>query len=251
MDENGIRNKARLVAQGYRQEEGIDFDESFAPVARLEEIRIFLAFVAFKDFKVYQMDVKSAFLNDLLNEEVYVEQPHGFVNYVHPDYLYKLDKAMYGLKQPPRACRPDIMFDVCLCSRFQSNPMQSHFNAVKRILKYLKGTINVGLWYPKYSSFHLVGYSDADYAGCKIDRKSTSGSYQFLSDRLISWFIKKQTSIATSIADEEYLATGSCCAQMLWIKQHLKDYGIQAIESPIFCDNTRTIAIMYLSNKSY
>ncbi|XP_075504384.1 secreted RxLR effector protein 161-like [Primulina tabacum] len=141
------------------------------------------------------------------------------------------------------ASRPDIMFAVCICARFQSNPKQSHYIAGKRILKYLKGTQNLGLWYPKDSSFNLIGYSDADYAGCKLDRKSTSGFCQFLGDRLISWFSKKQTSIATSTAEAEYLAVGSCCSQILWIQQQLKDYGIQASESPIFCDNTSAIAI--------
>ncbi len=98
-----VRNKARLVAKGYSQEEGIDYDETFAPVARLEAIRIFLAFVAYSNFKVYQMDVKSAFLNGKLEEEVFVEQPPGFVNSKLPNHVYYLDKALYGLKQAPRA----------------------------------------------------------------------------------------------------------------------------------------------------
>ncbi|XP_073137034.1 secreted RxLR effector protein 161-like [Henckelia pumila] len=141
------------------------------------------------------------------------------------------------------ASRPDIMFAVCLCARFQAAPKQSHYISAKRIIKYLKGTTNVGLWYSKDSEFNLVGYSDADYAGCKIDRKSTSGSCQFLGDRLISWFSKKQASIATSTAEAEYLAAGSCCAQILWIQQQLRDYGIKSNEAPIFCDNTSAIAI--------
>ncbi|XP_073128997.1 secreted RxLR effector protein 161-like [Henckelia pumila] len=143
------------------------------------------------------------------------------------------------------ASRPDIVFAVCLCARFQSNPKQSYFIAGKRILRYLKRTQNVGLWYAKHNSFNLVGYSDADYAGCKLDRKSTSGSCQFLGDRLISWFSKKQTSIATSTTEAEYLAAESCCAQLLWIQQQLRDYGIEEHDSPIFCDNTSTIAITY------
>ncbi|XP_073133379.1 secreted RxLR effector protein 161-like [Henckelia pumila] len=143
------------------------------------------------------------------------------------------------------ASRPDIVFAVCLCAIFQSNPKQSHFIAGKRILRYLKGTQDVGLWYAKHNSFNLVGYSDADYAGCKLDRKSTSGSCQFLGERLISWCSKKQTSIATSTTEAEYLAAGSCCAQLLWIQQQLMDYGIEEQESPIFCDNTSTIAITY------
>ncbi|XP_073119767.1 secreted RxLR effector protein 161-like [Henckelia pumila] len=143
------------------------------------------------------------------------------------------------------ASRPDIVFAVCLCARFQSNPKQSHFINAKRILKYLKGTQNIGLWYAKHKSFNLVGYSDADYAGCKLDRKSTSRSCQLLGDRLISWFSKKKTSIATSTTEAEYLAAGSCCAQLLWIQQQLRDYGIEEQESPIYCDNTSIISITY------
>ena len=105
LDENGtiVRNKARLVAKGYSQEEGIDYDETYAPVARLEAIRILLAFACFNNFKLYQMDVKSAFLNGFINEEVYVEQPPGFENPYFPDHVFKLSKAFYGLKQAPRA----------------------------------------------------------------------------------------------------------------------------------------------------
>ncbi|MEQ5167072.1 Ty1/Copia family ribonuclease HI, partial [Citrobacter youngae] len=108
---------------------------------------------------------------------------------------------------------------------------------------YLKGTQSVGLWYPKSDAFDLVGYSDVDFAGCKIDRKSTSGTCQFLGGRLVSWFSKKHNSIATSTAEAEYIAAGSCCAQILWMMQQLKDYGVTAKEVSIMCDNTSTIAI--------
>ncbi|GJR43330.1 copia protein [Tanacetum coccineum] len=105
LDENGVvtRNKARLVAQGYNQQEGIDYDETYAPVARLESIRILLAYACTLDFKLYQMDVKSAFLNGFINEEVYVAQPLGFIDFAKPNYVYKLKKALYGLKQAPKA----------------------------------------------------------------------------------------------------------------------------------------------------
>ncbi|XP_073137115.1 secreted RxLR effector protein 161-like [Henckelia pumila] len=126
-----------------------------------------------------------------------------------------------------------------------SNPKQSHHITAKRILKYLKGTHIVGLWYAKDNSFNLIGYSDADYAGCKLDKKITSGSCQFLGDRLISWCSKKQTSMATSTIEAEYLAAGSCCAQQLWMQQQLRDYGIEAKKSPIFCHNTNKIAITF------
>ncbi|GJU12280.1 copia protein [Tanacetum coccineum] len=106
LDENGVvtRNKARLVAQGYNQQEGIDYDETYAPVARLESIRILLAYACALDFKLYQMDVKSAFLNGFINEEVYVAQPSGFIDFAKPNYVYRLKKALYGLKQAPKAC---------------------------------------------------------------------------------------------------------------------------------------------------
>ncbi|XP_073153701.1 secreted RxLR effector protein 161-like [Henckelia pumila] len=143
------------------------------------------------------------------------------------------------------AIRSDIVFVLFLCARFQSDPKQSHYIAAKRILKYLKGTPNVGSWYAKDKSLNLVGYSDTDYARCKLDGKSISGSCQFLGDRLISWCSKKKMYIETSTTEEEYLAAGSCCAQLLWMQQQLRDYGIEAKESPIFCDNTCTIAISY------
>ena len=139
------------------------------------------------------------------------------------------------------ASRPDIMFSVCMCARFQSNPKESHFAIAKRILKYLKGTINVGLWYPKGASFNLVGYSDADFAGCKLDRKSTSGTCHLLGSSLVSWHSKKQASVALSTAEAEYVAAGSCCAQTLWLKQQLFDYGLKLDHIPIRCDNTSAI----------
>ncbi|GJR16141.1 retrovirus-related pol polyprotein from transposon TNT 1-94 [Tanacetum coccineum] len=158
------KNKARLVTQEYNQHKGIDYEETFAPVARLEAIRIFLAYAAYMDFMVYQMDVKSAFLNGKISEEVYVQQPPGFESSEFPNHVCKLDKALYGLKQAPRAW-------------YQANPKESRLVAVKRIFRYLKGTPNLGLWYPKGSGFDLKAYSNSDYAGCNLDRKSTSGGY--------------------------------------------------------------------------
>ncbi|GJY67501.1 putative ribonuclease H-like domain-containing protein [Tanacetum coccineum] len=256
-DERGVvvRNKARLVAQGHRQEEGIDYDEVFAPVARIEAIRIFLAFASYMGFIVYQMDVKSAFLYGKIDEEVYVSQPPGFIDPKYPKKVYKVVKALYGLHQAPRAwyatlstfllksgyrrgtidktlfikkdkndiivktastpietqkslvkdkeasdvdvhlyrsmigslmylttSRPDIMFAVCACSRFQVTPKTSHLNAVKRIFRYLKGKPKLGLWYPRVSSFDLEAYSNSDYVGASLDRKSTIGGCQFLSN---------------------------------------------------------------------
>ncbi|GJW33531.1 putative ribonuclease H-like domain-containing protein [Tanacetum coccineum] len=321
----------RLVAQGHRQEEGIDYDEVFAPVARIEAIRLFLAFASYMGFMVYQMDVKSAFLYGEIDKEVYVTQPKGFEDPHFPKHLYKVVKALYGLhqrlsaisrnkyvyvddiifgsinqawcdefkvlmkgefemsamgeltfflglqvKQNPdgifisqdkyvkdmlkkfdmenvrpattpfeaskpkskdepddainvhlyrsmigslmylTALRPDIQFAVSACSRHQVTPLTSNLNAVKKIFKYLKGQPKLGLWYPRDSPFVLEAYSDSDYAGSHGDRKSTTGGCQFLGRRLISWQCKKQTIMATSSTEAEYVAAASCCGQVSW-----------------------------------
>ncbi|GJV01520.1 uncharacterized mitochondrial protein-like protein [Tanacetum coccineum] len=225
--------------------------------------RLFLAFASYMGFTVYQMDVKSAFLYGTIEEEVYVHQPPGFVDPAHPNKVYKVIKALYGLHQAPRAwyetlssfliengfrrvdilkkfdflsiriattpiesnkplvkdedgvdvdvhvyrsmigslmyltaSRPDIMFAVCACARFQVTPKASHLNAVKRIFRYLKHQPKLGLWYPRDSPFELEAYSDSDYGGASLDRKSTTGGCQFLGRRLISWQCKKQTIVA-------------------------------------------------------
>nr|GFA16255.1 retrovirus-related Pol polyprotein from transposon TNT 1-94 [Tanacetum cinerariifolium] len=170
--------------------EGIDYKETFAPVVRLEAIKIFLAYVAYMDFMVYQIDVKSAFLNGKILEEVYVKQPPGFESSEFPDHVYKLDKALYGLKQAPRAW-------------YQANPKESHLVAVKRIFRYLKRTLNLVLWYPKRSGFDLKAYSDSDYAGCKLNRKSALGGCQILRGKLVCWSVKKQSSVVMSSAEAE------------------------------------------------
>ncbi|GJU05122.1 retrovirus-related pol polyprotein from transposon TNT 1-94 [Tanacetum coccineum] len=305
-----IRNKSSLVAKGYGQQEGIDFEELFAPVARLEAVRLFIAYAAHKSFLIYQMDVKTTFLNGPLREEVYVNHPDGFVDPHHPDKVYRLKKALYGLKQAPRAwydelsnflvskgfskgsidptlfitkhkgdillvqiyvddiifgstnpklaknfeklmhsrfemsmigelklflgilinqsprgifinqakyaqeilkkhglascksigtpmatkhldddlsgtpvdqmkyhsmvealmyltaSRPDIQHATCYCARYQARPTEKHLTAVKRIFRYLKNTINMGLWYPKDTGFELTAFSDSDHASC-------------------------------------------------------------------------------------
>ncbi|KAJ9535146.1 hypothetical protein OSB04_un001776, partial [Centaurea solstitialis] len=301
-----VRNKARLVAKGYRQQEGIDYDETFALVARLEAIPMFLAYAAYKDFSVFQMDVKTSFLYGHLKEEVYVAQPEGFVDKEHPDYVYVLDKALYGLKQAPRAWYEelskhllskgfkkgsvdstmflmkegehivviqiyvdDIIFGSTsreLCKKFETvmtkefkmsmmgeinfflglqvrqfsdgifinqskyifdllkkydmsgchsigtpmatdiklNQKKSHLAAVKRIFRYLKGTPYYGIWYPKGLGFELQAYTDADYGGCNMDRKSTS---------------------------------------VLWMQSQLRDYGLEYKKIPIYCDSKSAIAI--------
>ncbi|GJV91195.1 retrovirus-related pol polyprotein from transposon TNT 1-94 [Tanacetum coccineum] len=206
LDEMGgiLKNKARLVARGYHQEEGIDFEESFALVARLDAIRIFLAYAAHMNMIVYQMDVKTAFLNGILREEVYVSQPDGFVDQDNLNHVYKLKKALYGLKQAPRAW---------------------------------------GLWYPKDSSIALTAYADADHAGCQDTRRSTSRSMQLLGDRLVSWSSKRQKSATISSTEAKYIALSGCCAQVLWMRSQLTDYGLGFNKIPMYCDNKSTIAL--------
>ncbi|GJW63888.1 retrovirus-related pol polyprotein from transposon TNT 1-94 [Tanacetum coccineum] len=198
-DQTVIRNKARLVAKGYAQEEGIDFEESFALVARLEAVWIFVAHAAHKSFLIYHMDMKMAFLNGSLKEEVYVAQPDEFVDPDHPEKVYRLKKVLYGLKQDPRAWTsyPPIPM------RYQARPTEKHLKDVKRIFRYLRGTINMGLWYSKDSGFKLTPFLDADYAGCIDTCKSTFGEIQFLGDKLVSWMSKKQDCTLMSLAEAE------------------------------------------------
>ncbi|GJV10252.1 retrovirus-related pol polyprotein from transposon TNT 1-94 [Tanacetum coccineum] len=337
---------------------------------------------------IYQMDVKTAFLNGNLREEVYVSQPDGFVDPDKPNYVYKLKKALYGLKQAPRAwydmlssflisndfskgsvdptlfirregkelllvqiyvddiifaastpelcdlfakimcskfkmsmmgkisfflglqisqsprgifinqskyaleslkkygfescdpvdtpmvekskldedkegkavdpshyrgmigtllyltaSRPDLQFAICMCARYQARPTEKHLNAVKRIFRYLKGTVHRGLWYPKDSSFALTAFADADHAGCQDTRRSTSGSIQLLGDRLVSWSSKRQKSAAISSTEAEYIALSGCCAQVLWMRSQLTDYGFGFNKIPMYCDNKSAIAL--------
>nr|GEV15606.1 retrovirus-related Pol polyprotein from transposon TNT 1-94 [Tanacetum cinerariifolium] len=280
-DQTVIRNKARLVAKGYAQEEGIDFERSFAPVARLEAVRIFIAYAAHKSFPIYQMDVKTTFLNGPLKEEVYVAQLDGFVNPDHPekakytleilhkhgmdkgqsngtpmatkpkldadlsgnpvdqtDYRCKIGSLMYLT-----SCRPDIMQAVCFCARYQSRPTEKHLKEVKRIFRYLRGTVNMGLWYPKGYNFGLTAFSDALHARCIDSYKSTSGGIQFLGDKLVSWMSKKQNYIAMSSAEAEYMALSVSCAQVMWMWTQLQDYGFNYNKIPLYRDSQLTIAI--------
>ncbi|GKD33056.1 retrovirus-related pol polyprotein from transposon TNT 1-94 [Tanacetum coccineum] len=229
LDEYGdvLKNKARLVAKGYRQEEGIDFEESFAPVARIEAIKIFIANAASMNMIIYQMDVKTTFLNDELKEEVYVSQLEGFVDPDHPSHVYRMKKALYGLKQALRAWYDtlsqfllnnkfskgvvdptlftwktgkhillvqiyvdDIIFTSTpprpLKTLYQASPTKKHLEALKWVFRYLKGTINWGLWYLKYTAIALTAYADADHAGRQDIRRSTSGSARFLEDKIVS-----------------------------------------------------------------
>ncbi|GJU34002.1 retrovirus-related pol polyprotein from transposon TNT 1-94 [Tanacetum coccineum] len=337
---------------------------------------------------IYQIDVKTAFLNGNLREEVYVSQPDGFVDPDNPNHMYKLKKALYGLKQAPHAwydmlfsflisqdfskgsvdptlfirkegkelllvqvyvddiifaastpelcdlfakiicckfkmstmgkisfflglqifqnprgifinqskyaleslkkygfdtcdpvdtpmvekskldkdkerkavdlshyrvmigtllyltaSRPDLQFAICMCARYQTRPTKNHLHTVKRIFRYLRGTINQGLWYLKDSLIALTTFADADHAGCQDTRRSTSGSMQFLGDRLVSWSSKRQKSAAISSTEAEYIAMSGCCAQILWMRSQLTDYGLGFNKIPMYCDNKSAIAL--------
>ncbi|GKA70389.1 putative ribonuclease H-like domain-containing protein [Tanacetum coccineum] len=378
-----------MVAQGYTQEEGIDYDDVFVPVARIEAIRLFFAYASFMGFIVYQMDVKSAFLYGTIKEEVYVCQPPGFEDPWIPDKGYKVEKALYGLHQAPRAwyetlsiyflenrfrrgiidktlfikkdkgdillvrvyvddiifrstkkslcvqfeqmmhkrfqmssmgeltfflglqvkqkddgifisqdkyvvdilkkfdfvsmriastpietnkallkdeeaedvdvylyrsmigslmyltaSRPDIMFAVCACARFQVTPKVSHLHVVKRIFRYLKGQPKLGLWYARDSPFDLETFSDSDYAGASLDRKSTTTGCQFLGKKLISWQCKKQTIVANSTTEAEYVVAANCRGQVLWIQNQMLDYGFNFMNTKIYINNESTICFV-------
>ncbi|GJV43375.1 hypothetical protein Tco_1427911 [Tanacetum coccineum] len=154
------------------------------------------------------------------------------------DYRSKIGSLMYLTSS-----RPDLVQAVCYCARYQARPTQKYLKEVKRIFKYLKGTINMGLWYPKDSGFELTAFSDADHAGCIDTRKSTSGGIQFLGDKLVSWMSKKQNCTAMSSAEAEYVALSASCAQVMWMRTQLKDYGFNYNKIPLYCDSQSAIAI--------
>ncbi|GJR79846.1 retrovirus-related pol polyprotein from transposon TNT 1-94 [Tanacetum coccineum] len=228
-----------------------ELGESFAPVARLKAIWIFLAFAAHMNMVVYQMDVKTAFLNEhtvltlvtsgnsQCGEEIqnWIEIIEG--NVVDPSHY----RGMIGTHRYLTANRPDLQFAICMCARYQARPTEKHLHAVKRIFRYLRGTVNRGLWYPKDSSIALTAFADADHAGCQDTRRSTSGSMQFLGDRLVSWSSKRQKSAAISSTEAEYIAMSGCCAQILWMRSQLTDYGLGFNKIPMYCDNKSAIAL--------
>jgi hypothetical protein len=157
----------------------------------------------------------------------------------------KVYRSMIGSLLYLCASWPDIMLSVEMCARFQAAPKESHYVVVKRIFRYLAHTPNFGLWYPKGASFELMGYSDSDWAGDRVDRKSTSGGCQFLGRSLVSWSSKKQNCVSLSTTEAEYVAAASCCAQLLWMRQTLKDYGVTCDKVPLLCDNESAIKISY------
>jgi hypothetical protein len=155
----------------------------------------------------------------------------------------KAYRSMIGSLLYLCASRLDIMLSVCMCAIYQSDPRECHLVAVKQILRYLVATSCFRIWYPKRSTFDLIGYADSNYAGCKVDRESTSGTCQFLGRSLVSWSSKKQTSVALSTAEAEYVAAGQCCAQLLWMRQTLRDFGYNLSKVPLLCDNESAIRL--------
>ncbi|GJT80469.1 retrovirus-related pol polyprotein from transposon TNT 1-94 [Tanacetum coccineum] len=345
-----LKNKARLVAQGFRQKEGIDFEESFAPVARIEAIRIFdnpshvyklkKALYGLKQAPRTWYDMLSSFLisqhfykgafdptlftrkvgNDLLLVQNYVDDiifastniamcnefanlmttkfkmsmmeeisfflglqisqsPRGiflnqskYASKIIKKYglltsdsvdtpmveKNKLDEDLQGIPVDAiiyrgmigslmylTSSRPDLIYAVCLCDRYQAKPTEKHLHAVKRIFRYLKGTINMGLWYSKDTNMSLTAYSDTNHAGCQGTRHSTLRSAQFLGDKLVSWSSKKQISTAILSTEAEYIALSGCCAQILWMRSQLTDYGFQFNKIPLYYDKKSAISLCY------
>eukprot|EP00253_Pinus_taeda_P013408 PITA_13408 len=335
------RHKATLVVKGYKQQYGRDYEETFTPVARMETVRAVLPITAPNKWKVYQMDVKSAFLNGVLKEEVYIEQPLGYEKKGQEHKVCRLKKALYGLKQAPRAwynrmisiywkelqsvrenprlhkekdgievdqnkngifisqekyvnevlgrfnmqdskatvtptvmglklskednskdfdpslyksivgilmyltaTRLDIMFFVSLISRFMERPKEAHWQAAKRILKYVKGTKRFGILYTVSECSDLVGYIDSDWDGSVDDWKRTSGYFFHMGLGEVSWASKKQPIVALSIAEAEYVATTTAACQAVWMRRMLRSLcQEQANATIIFCDNSSVIAL--------
>ncbi|KAG7544127.1 GAG-pre-integrase domain [Arabidopsis thaliana x Arabidopsis arenosa] len=382
--------KARLVAKGYAQREGVDYNEVFAPVARWDTIRMILALAAQEDWCVYQLDVKSAFLHGELSEDVYVEQPEGYVKKGEEQKVYKLIKALYGLKQAPRAwysrieayfakegfqrceyehtlfvktgegnkilivslyvddliftgndeemlakfkssmmeefdmtdlgrmkyflgveviqdaegifihqkkyageilerfnlqcgnevknpmvpgtrlskggdgnkvdptlykqligslmyitsTRPDLMYVVCLLSRYMADPYDQHLQAAKRVLRYIKGTLGFGVFYKRGVVGDLTVYTDSDYAGDIDDRRSTSGYAFLLGGGAVAWASKKQPVVTLSTTEAEFVAAAYCACQCVWMRRILEEFGLeQSGSTTIMCDNSSAIKL--------
>ncbi|GJZ34022.1 retrovirus-related pol polyprotein from transposon TNT 1-94 [Tanacetum coccineum] len=260
LDEYGdvLKNKARLVAKGYQQEAGIDFEESFSPVARIEAIRIFIANVASKNIIIYQMDVKTAFLNGKLKEEVYVGQLEGFVDPDHPTHVYHLQKALYSLKQAPRVWY-NTLSRFLLDNKFSKgvvDPTLSHIfqrdefkisdvnDGANAIFHRITDTpmvdrlkLDEDLLGILDTAMALTAYADADHAGCQDTMRSVSGNAQFLRDKLVSWSSKKPKSTTISTTKAEYIAMCACCAQIPWKRSQLTDYDFAFHKIPLYCDN--------------
>nr|GEU91368.1 hypothetical protein [Tanacetum cinerariifolium] len=264
-----VRNKARLVAQGHRKEEGIDYDEVFASMARIEAIKIFLAFASFMGFIIYQMDVKSAFLYAIIEKECMgIIDKTLFIKTNKDDIMLVqvyVDDIIFGSTKKSLCDE----FEAMMHKRFQMSfigeltfflGLQTQKPLVKDeeaadvdvhlyrsmigSLMYLKGQPKFGLWYPRDSPFDLEAYSDNDYAGANLDRKSTTRGCHFLGRRLISWQWKKQTIVVTSTTKAEYVAAANYYGQVLWIQNQMLDYGFNFMNTKIYIDNESIICIV-------
>ncbi|GJV01810.1 retrovirus-related pol polyprotein from transposon TNT 1-94 [Tanacetum coccineum] len=227
----------------YQQEEGIEFEESFASVARIEAIRIFIANAVSKNMTIYQIYVKTTFLSGELKEEVYVCQPEGFIDPDHPTHVYRPKKALYGLKQAPRTWY-DTLLRFLLDNKFSRGVVDLTL-FTRKTGKHILLVQIYGLWYPKDTAMALTAYANADHAGCQDTRRSTSGSAQFLGDKLVSWSSNKQKSTAIFTIEAEYIAMSGCCAQILWMRSQLTDYGFAFNKIPLYYDNRSAIALCY------
>nr|GEZ63992.1 retrovirus-related Pol polyprotein from transposon TNT 1-94 [Tanacetum cinerariifolium] len=272
------QSSSHNIAKGYAQEEDIDFEKSFALVARLEVVRIFIAYETHKPFPIYHMDMKTTFLNGPLKEEqalrawydellkfltskgftkglqihqslcgIFINQAKYTLEILHKHGMDKgqsigtpiatkpkLDADLSGNPRRPTdyrskigslmyltSSRPHIVQAVSFCARYQSRLTEKHLKETKRIFRYLRGTVKLGLWYPKGSSFELTAFSDVDHAGCIDSCKRTSGGIQFLGDKLVSWMSKKQNCTAMSSAEAEYVELSASCAQVMWTRTQL------------------------------
>nr|GEU72327.1 copia protein [Tanacetum cinerariifolium] len=278
-----IRKKSRLVAKGYAQKEGIDFDESFTPVARLEAVRLFMRMLhtnlsMFTRWMLNIVSIRSSEGRSKFFLEIQKHQsPRGiFINQAKYDQeiiikhgitscdsvgtpmaTKHLDadlsgnpvdqtkyRSMVRALMYLTASRPDIVHATCYCARYQAKPTKKHLIAIKRIFRYLKDTIHMGLWYPKDTGFELTAFLDSDHAGCLDSRKSTSDGIQFPGgDKLVSWSSKKQDCTSMSLAEAEYVSLSACCAQVLWMRTQLTDYGFHFDKIPMYCDSKAAITI--------
>ncbi|RVW12605.1 Retrovirus-related Pol polyprotein from transposon TNT 1-94 [Vitis vinifera] len=311
---NGVWDLVELPHGCYSQREGIDFKETFSPVSTKDSFRVIMAIVAHFDLELHQMDVKIAFLNGDLDEEVYMEQPIGFVEVGKEDLVCKLNKSIYGLKQASRqwylkfdkiitqngfkentvdrciylrdlgeasyvlgikilrdrangvlklsqrayierilkslmyaqvCTRPDIAFVVGMLGRYLSNPGSQHWKAAKKVLRYLQGTKDLMLTYQRTSLLDVVGFCDADFAGCIDDKKSTTGYIFMMAGGAVSWKSVKQTLTASSTMEAEYVTCYEACCHAMWMRNFVSALGVvDSISRPLklFCDNSAAVA---------
>nr|GFA07778.1 uncharacterized mitochondrial protein AtMg00810-like [Tanacetum cinerariifolium] len=191
--------------------------------------------------------LQNYFIKGTIDLTLFIRRFHDDILVVH---VY-VDDIIFGSSHPSMigalmyltSSRPDIVHATCLCARYQAKPTEKHLKEVKRIFRYLQGTVNMGLWYTKDSGFELTRFSDADYAGCKDTFKRTSSGTQFLGEKLVSWSSKKQDCIALSTEEAEYVSLSACCAQVLWMRTQFTDYGFHFNKIPIYCDSKSAIAI--------